>query len=120
VGGLGLASTMSVNILERTREFGVMRTLGAKSNNVLSIVITEGVTVGLLSFPLAFLLSLPLSLIVGIIAGQVGLQAPLVFALSPLGLLAWLLLVILLAALSSALPALSASRLTVRETLAYQ
>jgi putative ABC transport system permease protein len=120
VGGLGLASTMSVNVLERTREFGVMRTIGARSTNVLNIVITEGVTVGLLSYPLAFLLSLPLSYVIATIAGQVGLQAPLVFALSPLGLLVWLLVVVVLAALSSALPAWSASTLTVRQTLAYE
>jgi putative ABC transport system permease protein len=120
VGGLGLASTMSVNVLERTREFGVMRTIGARSKDVLGIVITEGVTVGLSSYPLAFLLSLPLSYVIATIAGQVGLQAPLVFALSPLGLLVWLLVVVVLAALSSALPAWSASNLTVRQTLAYE
>lgn len=46
VGGLGLIETMSINVLERRRELGVMRAVGASTGNVLQVVIVEGVLQG--------------------------------------------------------------------------
>ncbi len=46
VGGLGLASTMSINILERTREIGVLRAIGASSGSILKIIVAEGAIIG--------------------------------------------------------------------------
>ena len=43
VGGIGLASTMGANILERIREFGVMHAIGARPAAVRRIVVAEGV-----------------------------------------------------------------------------
>ena len=43
VGGISLASTMSMNVLERTREIGVMRAIGARNADILQMVIVEGV-----------------------------------------------------------------------------
>lgn len=120
VGGLGLATTMSVNVLERIREFGVMRATGATSRDVLRLVVVEGVLVGALGALVAFVLSLPLSLLVDTIAGQVGLQAPLVFRVSLGGVLLWFTLAVGLAALASLVPAQGAARLTVRQVLAYE
>src|SRR4030067_3363026 len=41
VGGLGLMTTMSLNVFERTREIGVMRAIGATSGAILQLVILE-------------------------------------------------------------------------------
>lgn len=120
VGGVGLASTMSVNVMERTRELGVMQAIGATPRAVLGIVVAEGVLIGALSWLLALALSLPLSAFVGFVAGQVGLGAPLDFGVSPLAMLLWLGIVVVFAAAASFYPAWSASRTTVRETLAYE
>ena len=49
VGGIGLASTMSANILDRTREFGVMHAIGALPKAVRRIVTAEGVFLALAS-----------------------------------------------------------------------
>jgi putative ABC transport system permease protein len=46
VGGLGLMTTMSLNVLERTREIGVMRAIGASNNSLLKIILTEGLLIG--------------------------------------------------------------------------
>ena len=120
VGGLGLLSTMSITVLERTREFGVMRAIGATRRAILSIVVTEGCIIGLLSWLLAIIVSLPLSSAIGIIAGQIGLRAALAFAIAPWGIGLWLGISVLVAALASAIPAWSAARLTVRQVLVYE
>ncbi len=119
VGGLGLMGTMSINVLERTREIGVLRAIGASNGAIRQIVMVEGQLIGLLSWLLgaatARLLSQPLSNAVGLLL----LHAPLSYTFSIGGALIWLAIVVLLAALASLLPAWNASRLTVREVLAY-
>jgi ABC-type lipoprotein release transport system permease subunit len=45
-----LASTMSMNVLERTRGIGVMRAIGARNADIWQMVIVEGVSVGALSW----------------------------------------------------------------------
>ena len=61
VGGLGLMGTMSINVLERTREIGVMRAIGASNGDIQSIVIIEGMVVGMISWIVAILLSFPIT-----------------------------------------------------------
>ncbi|HUP41715.1 MAG TPA: ABC transporter permease, partial [Thermoanaerobaculia bacterium] len=63
VGGLGLASTMSLAVLERTREIGVLRAIGARHGTILGIVQAEGLVIALLSWALAIPLSLPISVL---------------------------------------------------------
>ncbi|MFQ5575491.1 MAG: ABC transporter permease [Anaerolineae bacterium] len=120
VGGLGLMGTMSLNVLERTREIGVMRAIGAADETVLQIVIVEGVIIGLLSWLLGTVLALPLGKLLSDAVGAQFLRFPLSYTFSMRGMVIWLALVVLLAALASYLPAQHASRLTVREVLAYE
>ncbi len=120
VGGLGLAGTMSLNVLERTREIGVMRAVGARNSAIRGIVVIEGVLIGLLSWALSIPLSIPLTY--GLTAG-VGLavfQRPVMFTFAPSGVVLWLVLVTAIAAIASLLPAHRASRVTVHEALAYE
>ena len=42
VGGLGLMGTMSINVLERTREIGVLRAIGAPNRGVAQVFIRGG------------------------------------------------------------------------------
>jgi putative ABC transport system permease protein len=119
VGTLGLASAMSTSVIERTREFGVMRTIGATSGVVLKTVVGEGVFIGLLSWLIAIPLSLPLSTQVGNLVGTLSFRVPLPLFLSPIALGIWLLIVVAGSAVATAFPAQAAARLTVRETLAY-
>jgi putative ABC transport system permease protein len=120
VAGLGLLGTMSLNVLERTTEFGVVRAVGATSRTVLSIVLVEGVSVALLSWVLGSVLALPMG---WVMAHQVGVQfikVPLTFRFAPLGVLLWMIIAVTLAVFASWLPARSASRLSVREAIAYE
>jgi putative ABC transport system permease protein len=120
IGGLGLISTMSINVLERTREIGVLRAIGASSPALLKIIVTEGAIVGAISWLLAALLSWPLSRYISTTFGLIFFEAPLRFAVSVAGMTLWLLVAIGFAALASFYPAWNASKLTVRQTLAYE
>jgi GAF domain-containing protein len=120
VGGLGLMGTMSINVLERTREIGILRAIGASNGAVLRIVIVEGVLIGVISWAIGAVLALPLSVLLSNAVGEAFLQMPLDFVFSLSGLLIWLGVVVVLAALASFLPAWNAARVTVRAVLAYE
>ena len=120
VGGLGLMGTMSINVLERTREIGVLRAIGAPNQGVATVFIREGVAIGLLSWLLALLSAIPLSKLLSDAVGIPLTGSSLVYTFSATGVWLWLLLVVFLSALASFVPARNASRLTVREVLAYE
>jgi putative ABC transport system permease protein len=120
VGGLGLMGTMSINVLERTREIGVMRAIGASDNAVLRIVLLEGVIIGLISWVIGGLIALPVSKILADAVGNTLLQSPPSYVFSTSGAILWLFTVMFLAGIASFLPARGASRLTVREVLSYE
>jgi putative ABC transport system permease protein len=119
VGGIGLASTMSANILDRTREFGVMHAIGARPKAVRRIVVAEGVFLALASCLVAVIPTLALTAIIGAGLGNLFMYAPLPFRISILAAGIWTALVILGAILATEAAATRASRLTVREALAY-
>jgi putative ABC transport system permease protein len=120
VGGLGLMGTMSINVLERTREIGVLRAIGARNRGVAWVFIREGIAIGVLSWLASSAFAYPLGKALSDAVGTSVLGAPLSFSYSMAGVVLWLVLVVILSALASFLPARSASRLTVREVLAYE
>jgi putative ABC transport system permease protein len=120
VGSIGLAGTMSMNVLERTREIGVLRAIGAHNQIVSKLVIVEGLIIGSLSFALGGLLSLPIT---GLLSNVISLSifnSPAQFVLAAQGFGIWLALVLLLSIGASLLPARNATQLTIREVLAYE
>jgi putative ABC transport system permease protein len=119
VGLIGLASTMGANVLERTREFGVMHAIGARPAAVRRIVVAEGVFLALASCLLAVIPTLGLTAVMGSVIGNAFVSAPLPFQISLLGAGIWTALVILGAVLATDAAANQASHLTVREALAY-
>lgn len=120
VGGLGLMGTMSINVLERTREIGVMRAIGASNRSVLRIVLAEGLIIGLISWTVGWVIALPASHALTMALGQVLLQAAPSYTFSTGGAILWLVIVLILAFMASYLPARHASQLTVREVLSYE
>jgi putative ABC transport system permease protein len=120
VGSAGLMSTMSINVVERGREIGVMRAIGAASPAVAGIFVVEGVLIGVLSWLLAVPLSYPGARVFSHLVGVTLMELPLDFRYSIDGLVLWLGVVVVLSALASLWPALRATRVSVREALAYE
>jgi len=119
VGSIGLMSTMSVNVIERSREIGVMRSIGGTSAAILGVFLTEGVLVGVLSWLLAVPISYPGARLLSDMVGQ-SFRLPLNFEYSVTGVVFWFVIVVVLSTLASLWPALRATQVSVREALSYE
>ena len=120
VGSIGLMGTMSINVLERTREIGVMRTIGAVDAVVMQSVIIEGLVIGLITWLLAIGISYPISSALLTIIGQTMAGSAFTLVFTPFGVYLWLGIVIVLSIIASIMPARDAARLTINEVLAYE
>jgi putative ABC transport system permease protein len=119
VGGLGLAGTMSLSVMERTREVGVMRAVGAESPDLRFMFVFEGLCIGLMSAVIAFVLSLPMSNLLGQMLGAALRQGVITPQIDVMGYGLWLVIISLVSVAASLLPARRATRISIREALAY-
>lgn len=120
VGSIGLTGTMSMNVLERIREIGIIRAIGASDRAVMSLVMVEGVLIGMLSWIFGTLLSLPIGTAMSNAINLALFGAIADFSVTPIGVFVWLGVVLILSALASVIPARNAARLTIQEVLAYE
>jgi putative ABC transport system permease protein len=119
VGLIGLGSMMSTSVIERTREFGVMSAIGAPASTVRNLVVFEGIFTALISCLVAAVPALVLAWLMGTGLGNLFMDAPVPFRVSGSAIAIWVIIVVLGAVLATLAPASRASRLTVREALAY-
>ena len=119
VGGIGLMGSLSISVVERTREIGVMRAIGARSRTIMGMFVMEGVLQGLFSWlmaaPLSFFLARPLANALG----QAMFDANLDYQYNFSAVLVWLVIILVISTLASILPARNATQISVRESLAY-
>lgn len=119
VGGIGLMGSLSISVVERTREIGVMRAIGARSRTLLGMFLMEGVLQGALSW----LIALPLSFLAGqpvaALLGRVMFNMSLAYEYNWQAVGVWLLVILVISSLASLLPARNAARVSVRDSLAY-
>lgn len=119
VGMFGLGSALGTQVVQRTAEFGVMRSMGADSPSIMRIIIIEGIFIALISWPLALLVSVLLSKGIGYFLGNLFFSEAFDLALSAPAALGWLFIVVSGAALACWYPAYKATRITVRESFGY-
>ena len=120
VGGLGLATTMSINMMERVREVGVLRAIGASNASVRQIVLAEGVAMAVISWGIGMALSLFIAPALSSALGLALIKIPLTYHYSLTGAVVWFFILLAIAVAASLGPARNAVRLTVREVLAYE
>ena len=119
VGGVGLSGVLTLNVLERRREIGVMRSVGASNWRVIRLSIGEGVLLGWISWLIALPLSIPAAYLLATRGLSFALNQQLSYQFSPIGAAIWLLLITILAVIASSFPARSAAKVSVRESLTY-
>jgi putative ABC transport system permease protein len=120
VGSIGLTGTMTMNVMERTREIGVLRAIGGHNQVISQLVIVEGLIIGMLSYMMGMILSIPISYLLSNVISHTIFDSPAEITYTPQGFLIWLAVVVVLSILASLLPAKNATNLTIREVLAYE
>lgn len=119
VGVIGLTGTMTINVLESTREIGVMRAVGASHGAIYTIFITESVVIALMAWGAGALLSWPMSVALTEMLSA-AMNLPLAYRFSWSGVGIWLVSVLVIAVGASLLPAYRASQVSVRDAIAYE
>lgn len=117
-GILGLASTLTASVVERQREIGLVRAMGARSWRVGQIFWVEGLTLGGIAWCLGALLGLPLAY--AFLQFFSHLVIPVDFVIDPLAFLVMLAALLLIVTLASVIPARRASRLRIADLLRYE
>jgi putative ABC transport system permease protein len=119
VGVIGLIGTMIINVLESTREIGVMRAVGASHGSIFRVFVTEGFVIGVLSWAGGVVLSFPMSwALVQLLQTAIGVPLTYSFSWPTVGL--WLVVVSAISSAASLLPAYRASQVSVRDAIAYE
>jgi len=120
VGGIGIMNTMYTSVLERTKEIGIMKAIGARNRSILTLFLIESGTMGLLGGIMGVILGMGISKFVEIIA-TIALESALLKAYFP-----WYLIVgtlvfsFVIGSLSGVIPAYQASKLKPADSLRYE
>ena len=120
VGGLGLMTATSLSVRERRRELGVLRAIGATPGAVAVIVVIEALFIASISWTVALLAAWPFTATVGRIVAGALFRGRFEATLSWAAIAAWLGMVLVLSAIASAAPAMTAARRSVQEAVGYE
>lgn len=119
VGGVGVMNTMFTSVLERTKEIGVMKAVGAKNSHVWTIFLIESGLMGLVGGIVGTGLGLGLSTIASSFIGRF-FEIDMAVVASPLLILYTLVGSFALGAFAGLWPARRASKLPVVDALRYE
>ncbi len=119
VGGVGVMNTMYTSVLERTREIGIMKAVGAKNSHILSIFLIESGLMGLVGGVVGTLLGLGISSVASAIIGRI-FEVRVAVVASPSLIAATLAGAFALGAVAGLWPARRAAKLPVVDALRYE
>jgi putative ABC transport system permease protein len=118
IGALGVVNTITLNVLERRREIGVLRSIGASDANVIQTFLTEGLAFGIGGWLIGIVLGYPLGL------GLTRVMEAVLFHLNYVFTLQMVMVsfgfALLLTTIASLIPALAAARMRVKDVLRYE
>ena len=120
VGGMGLASTMSLAVLERQREIGVLRAIGAHNSVIMAMVQVEGLVIVALAWFVSLPLSVPMSVLLAEAFGRIMFPVTTPYLPGAMAAMRWLALMVLIAVLACAWPARRATRVPAALALSYE
>lgn len=124
VSAIGMFNTMTVTLLERTKEIGIMRTLGASPSDIKWLFVSESIIVGFLGglsgILMGVMLGVTINILLNIVAGQFGGQSVTLFSF-PLGFLSFIALFsAIVGYLTGIFPAKRASKLNPLDAIRYE
>jgi putative ABC transport system permease protein len=120
VGALGLMTATSLNVLERRRELGVLRAIGAAPSMVARIVIVENVFAAVVSWALAVVAAWLMTAALQRPLASMLFRGGLLVAIAPVAVVAWLALSCTLAIVASLGPTVGTLRRSIREAISYE
>lgn len=118
VGAVGITNSMYTTVLERTKEIGIMKSIGARNSDILFIFLIESGLMGLVGGFFGVILGTLISLGIGRFSTQAGFK--LIVSINPPLMIFGLLFAFVVGTISGALPARSASKLKPIEALRYE
>ena len=119
VGGIALMGALSIGVIERTKEIGVLRAIGARSPTILGMFVMEGIFQGTLSWLISIPISYMASPSVASALGQAMFGATLDYQYNWPAVTIWFAIIVVISTLASLFPARGAIRISVRDSLAY-
>jgi len=121
VGAVGIMNTMYTSVLERTKQIGIMKAIGASSEAILSLFLLESGMIGAVGGIFGIILGLILAYLVSLLAAYGGVGGLFSFAsLDFYGLAVIVIITFIVGILSGVLPARSAAKLEPAEALRYE
>lgn len=125
VGAVGIANTMFTSVLEKTKEIGIMKAIGARNRDIMTIFLLNAALVGFVGGVLGIIFGAGISALLPSVAGGLGISLPgsrggIVTALSPTLLISALLISVIIGVLAGVIPAYRASNLKPVDALRYQ
>ena len=115
---LGLINTLAINVLERTREIGVLRAMGATRSQIRRIVVAEALLLALAGTAMGLLVGIALGYALVTFVGQTVYSTKFFFPFA--GLLFAVAVALIMALVASALPARQAARVKIVQALQYE
>lgn len=124
VASIGMFNTLTISLLERTREIGIMKALGSTDKFVRKIFLMEAIIIGMaggvLGVVMGSLLGVIINLLVNMLAKSLGGQAVSLFVTPPLFVLAIIIFSFIIGLLTGIYPARRAARLNPLDALRYE
>ena len=118
VGAIGIMNSMYTSVLERTKDIGIMKAIGARNSDILKIFLIESGLIGLVGGIIGSILGTAMALIIGIFSKNSGFL--ITIKIEPLVLLFGLLFAFFVGVISGILPAIQASKLKPVDALRYE
>lgn len=121
VGAVGIMNTMYTSVLERTKEIGIMKAVGATNDAILSLFLIESGIIGLIGGMFGIIIGISMAYFMGLAAGNFGLRGLFSFAaLDFFGFLVILIITFITGIVAGVFPARNASKMEPAEALRYE
>lgn len=120
VGAVGIANTMFTSVLEKTKEIGIMKSIGAKNRDIMMIFMFNSAMVGMVGGLLGIGFGAAISALLPMLGMRMGPGGQMTTVITPQLLIYALLISVIIGMVAGVIPAYRASRLRPVDALRYE